>query len=619
MFRWLTKSTQLPLREKLTFILKNKNIQLALVALLAVACYGNTLLNQFALDDGMVILENKFVLKGVSGIPDILTHDSFYGAIGNSKNLTGGRYRPLSLVAFAIETSLFGKQATVYHLFNLLYYLATCMAMFLLLRKFIFHDRPLLAFIATLIFTVHPIHTEVVANIKSRDELMSLLFLLLTLYFLLDHLSGKKKQRSVLLSLLFFVLALLSKENGIIFIGIIPITLYFFSSKKAKDIAVQSVPFWIIAACYLWLRLGVLPFNQNKIDEVMDNPYLLASLSEKYATIFFVLIRYAGLLFWPHPLSYDYSYQQIPYRNFGDLSVWFAIFLYSILWIFAVAGLRRKDLLSWCILFYLAGIFIISNLALNIGAPMAERFLFQATVPFSIFITALGSRIFSFLKASPAIQFSVATALLLLITGAGAYASINRNRVWQSNETLFLTDVKTVPGSARANTYAGVALIKLCDEAGTDSLKHYYAAESIHYFKIAEGIKKDYITTLLNMGVAYSRLDSLDAAEQVWARARIIDPGNANFKVYDQYLGEQYYTRGMAAAVKNNLAACISDLERSVKYDPKNANAWYNLGGACFTSGRYEEAKKYWEKTLAVNPNLNDAANGLRALQMKGY
>ena len=69
----------------------NRSNQLFIVFALACALYANTLSNQFALDDGMVLSANKLVLKGVSAIPDILVHDSFYGSIGDTKNLTGGR------------------------------------------------------------------------------------------------------------------------------------------------------------------------------------------------------------------------------------------------------------------------------------------------------------------------------------------------------------------------------------------------------------------------------------------------------------------------------------------------------------------------------------------------
>src|SRR3982750_3652930 len=110
------------------FFQSNRN-QILAIALLAFLLYGNTLFNQYALDDGMVLTDNKFVQKGISGIPDIISHDSFYGSIGDSKNLTGGRYRPLSLVMYAVEVSFFGNNTSVHHFFNILFYALTCVVL----------------------------------------------------------------------------------------------------------------------------------------------------------------------------------------------------------------------------------------------------------------------------------------------------------------------------------------------------------------------------------------------------------------------------------------------------------------------------------------------------------
>src|SRR5262249_33436568 len=99
------------------------------IALIAFAAYANSLQNQFTLDDGMVLSDNKLVMKGVSGIPDILTHDSFFGSIGDTKNLSGGRYRPLSLVCYAVEVSMFGQKPMPDHLINVLLYAFTCLVL----------------------------------------------------------------------------------------------------------------------------------------------------------------------------------------------------------------------------------------------------------------------------------------------------------------------------------------------------------------------------------------------------------------------------------------------------------------------------------------------------------
>ena len=128
------------------FRLENYFFQCIILLVVAFIFYGNTLLNGFALDDGLVWTDNKFVKNGFAGILDILFHDSFYGTIGNNYNLAGGRWRPLSLISFAIENQLWGQTAWVSHLINLLLYAVTVFVLLKLMRKYFLPEKPLMSF-----------------------------------------------------------------------------------------------------------------------------------------------------------------------------------------------------------------------------------------------------------------------------------------------------------------------------------------------------------------------------------------------------------------------------------------------------------------------------------------
>jgi len=585
-----------------------------LLALIALALYANTLPNQFTLDDGMVLSNNKLVLKGMSGIPDILTHDSFYGSIGDTKNLAGGRYRPLALVSYAIEVSLFGESPFIHHLINVLLYALTCIVLLQFLSKFIFPKNETAAQITTLLFVLHPIHTEVVANIKSRDEIFSLLFLLLTLHFLLRYLIESKKRSHFFYSLIFYFLSLFSKENGVIFIVMIPLTIFFFTNKKWNENIKISFGFSAILVFYLVVRIALLGVRNNQVTEVMDNPYVLATVPQKLATIIYVMVLYLQLMLLPYPLTYDYSYHQIPYREINDPLVIFSFMIYMGLGAFALWSFSKKDLISWCLIFFFGTLFLVSNLFFNIGAPLADRFLYQASVPFLIAFTEFFRRMFSQLKISSAAQRVIVVSFLVIVIIPSSYQIFVRNQDWKTDQTLFLHDVKISSQSARANTYAGVALVRLGDAASDTATKRKDAREALVYFKRSMQIKDDYLPTLLNMGVAYSRIDSSDAAEKSWNRARAIDPNDPNLKGYDHYLYEVYFTKGMQAGKVKNYDDAISNLEKAVNYEPTNADGWYNLGGAYFTVNNYQKAKECWEKTLQINPNYSDAQHGLSAL-----
>src|ERR1019366_3277597 len=105
-----------PITENKPFTFGNFKIQALILVVLGFILYSNSFLNEYCLDDGIVIQKNEYVQKGFAGIPKILStdaYDSFYRQMGAQQELAGGRYRPLSVITFAIEQALFGSKETV--------------------------------------------------------------------------------------------------------------------------------------------------------------------------------------------------------------------------------------------------------------------------------------------------------------------------------------------------------------------------------------------------------------------------------------------------------------------------------------------------------------------------
>ena len=137
--------------------------------------FSNTIGHDFAWDDKIVIQENDRVQKGFSGIPELTKKYSSE----LRKDQYG--YRPLTLISFAIDYELSSGQPKLFHFMNVLYFALLCLVLFRVLKRLFYRYSPLLPFLITALFVVHPIHVEVVANIKSRDEILALLFCLLSL------------------------------------------------------------------------------------------------------------------------------------------------------------------------------------------------------------------------------------------------------------------------------------------------------------------------------------------------------------------------------------------------------------------------------------------------------
>jgi len=418
----------------------------------------------FVLDDQIVLSENEFTKDGFSGIDDLLTTESMMGFFGEEKNLVqGNRYRPLSLITYAIEYDLSGgPNPWLHHFINILLYGLTGLLLFRVLSMMLRKIKPsawwlAIPFLASLFYITHPIHSEAVANIKGRDEILALLLSLATLYTSLRYMDTKKIAWLGYSSILFF-LALLSKENSITFLAVIPLTIYFFSDYKWRNNFLNLGVLLLTTGAYLALRFSVagVPQFGITITDLMNNPFLEMNGSEKMATIMFTLMKYFQLYIFPHPLSHDYYPYAIPILGWGDIRAWGSLILHIVLAIWAIIGLRKKWITSYALLYYFATLSIVSNIVINLGTFMNERFIYMSSVGLALIAAYFISEKIGKWKGSTGIYVATALSAILLI----GYSAKTFTRVpdWQSALTLNSSAVKYGTNSARANSFMATAL-----------------------------------------------------------------------------------------------------------------------------------------------------------------
>ena len=99
-----------------------------------------------------------------------------------------------------------------------------------------------------------------------------------------------------------------------------PLSLYFFRETSIKKIAIAVAPYLIISAIYMGMRAAFIESDGEKVRILVNNNALMAASNygEKLATALFIQLKYIQLLIFPHPLSYDYSYNQIPIIDFTN-------------------------------------------------------------------------------------------------------------------------------------------------------------------------------------------------------------------------------------------------------------------------------------------------------------
>lgn len=613
-----------PVSKPLSRDFKDFRIQAIVLVFIGFVFYANSFFNEYALDDGIVIQKNDYVQQGLRGIPKILSTDayeSFYRQMGAKQQLSGGRFRPLSVVTFAVEQQFFGSNAEVRpaddvafvrHFMNVVYYLLSIVLLLYFLKNFIFKENQLTAFIVCLIFLIHPMHTEVVANVKSRDEILSFLFMILT-FVAVFRFRESKNIKQLLWSGLFYFLALLSKEYAITLLILIPMLLFIVLKESFRNAVVATIPFAVVACFYLLIRYSIVGAGAKfENPDVLNNPYLYATGPEKLATKIEVLLRYLKLLFYPAPLSSDYSYSTIPFVNFSSAGVWASIVIHVFLFISAAVLFFKRNILSFAIAFYLLHLFMISNLIFNVGATMGERMVYHSSFGFAIAIAILINWLLHKISSADAKKWISLSFACLVVFWCGA-KTIKRNAEWKNDQTLFITDAQTVPNSALVNGNAGKAFIDLSEKPENKSQEIELIKKGIYHLERSVNIHKKYVNGYLNLGVAYFKLNDYKRAEQYWSKAKEIYPNNPLVKRNFDLLAATYFNQGMSIGAKN-VEEAIKLMEKAVSLDPRNVECWYNIGGASFTIKDYNKARSAWSQTLKLNPDHVLAQQGMTAL-----
>jgi tetratricopeptide (TPR) repeat protein len=621
------KSKTQPIESKSSLTRENIVFPL-LVFVSAFLLYVNTLGHEYTQDDAIVIYDNMFTEKGFSGISGHLTNDTFYGFFkteGKAKLVSGGRYRPLTPIMFSIENAIFGKGPLVKHLISITLYALLCLLIYkliLLMLLPVLGDKKgfyIFALLASLLFAAHPIHTEAVANIKGRDEIMSMLGALLSLYFTLKYID-KKKNLYLLGAGVAFFLGLMSKETTITFLAVIPLAAYFFRKEPFKKVITPTLVVLFSSLLFIAIRTSVLGLDfggspkelmNNPFLKIIGNSYVPFDFGEKLATIIFTLGKYIALLAFPHPLTHDYYPRHIDIMSFGNWQVIISLLAYLALGLYAIKNIRKNSLVSFCILYFFITISIVSNIVFPIGTNMSERFMFMPSLGFCILIAYL---IHKYLGK---VNSNLMVGLAALILGFYGYKTISRNFVWESDFTLFTTDVKTSSNSAKVLNAAGGALVTESSKPENAYKKMEMLDTAIPYLNKALRIHPNYKNAALLLGNANFFRGDYEAAIKSYERTLTIAP---EYPDAIKNLAIAYRDAGRKAGeIDKDLDKAKRYLQRSIQLVDSDPDAVRLLGITHGMAGEHPQAIKYFTKVTEMLPdNASAYVNLGKAYQYYG-
>lgn len=596
---------------------KIKNDNTAIIGVLSLICaafafliYSNTLNHEYAFDDFPTIYGNRVTMQGFAGIPTLLHTAFWYGLDGKNDWL----YRPLSMVMFAAEWGLAPNKPALSHWMNVLWYALTAYVLFKFLVKVFEGKNLLLPFAVTLLWIAHPIHTEVIANIKSRDEIMCFLFSILCLSSILDYCKSAA-MKDILLAFLFYFLAMMSKESAITLLAVIPLMIFVFTDTPLKKNITTSALILIPAIAYVILRGMVLTsqLNLGEAIPLIDNSLVGANhdFNLEKGTAFYILGKYIMLLFFPITMSSDYSFNAIPLVGLSNPQAIAALLFYVGIGVYGLIRLPKKDPIAFGLLFYIITMSVVANVVFLTRSTMADRFLYMPSLGFAIVVVLLIGKIFKinfndnpdFASWSHVLNYNKSfTYTLTVILLLSSVRTLGRNADWRNDTTIFGADVHNAPGSSRLRfLYANHMLQDVKQNKVTpDQFETNYNIAIEQFSKCIE-IHPDYFESYFGLGDVYVQKKQMDKAMYYYQAIaqRMPDLAMAQNNLGNMYFKLQKYDSAIVA------------LNKAIKLMPDYTDAYNNLGSSYFGKGDFDNAILSYKKAIELSPTYADAWKNL--------
>jgi tetratricopeptide (TPR) repeat protein len=541
----------------------------ALLLAAVVFVYANTLSNQFAMDDELYILRNAQVTA-----PSL--HTLF------SPNPVSRVFRPVAFGTLALNWALGGTNPLGYHLFNLILHAGATWLLCILLQELLglTPEAKTASFAAALLFAVHPIHTEAVAWVVGRAELLAAGFLFAGWIL---HLRDRP-----VASLACFALAMLSKESAVAFFPLVVLGDFVTGRWKPALRYVLAGSLLLLYLGFLWKVQGGR-FGPAEIP-AFDNPLAALPVGWRILNALRVAWKYVALQIYPAVLSCDYSFNQIPvYRDLSQ--TWLAAvaaFAAAGAWIWAVW--KRKP--GWALAggIYLAGFAATANLLVPTGTILGERLAYLPSAGFCLLLALVWNWI---RKKKELTAWELLAAIVLVLSVRTAI----RNRDWKDNIALYSSAVRAVPNDAKMHS-------NLAGQYFSRNQLDLAAAEYQAALRINPGSPD---ALAFYAALEFRRGNYRHAGEMMEKALSMSGRSNLNYDFMVVYFA--------AILMKTNHAdGALEYLNREIEEAPTYAPAWSTRAQLHLQQGESSAARADAEMALRLNPGDLQAQDVLRQL-----
>ncbi len=571
-----------------------------LLLVIPLLLFAQTISFQYVLDDELFIANHPLVQQGVSAIPEIFTQKSL--GYMDTEN-TQQPYRPVTLSLFALEQSISSNSPGMAHGINVLLLMAIGWLLFRLLIRWFPTVHVQLLFFVTLLFLVHPIHTEVVANVKSRDELLVMFFGLSSLLLFWKQLFTPNT-KNLVASVALFLLACLSKESGLTWVAIFPLSVYYLKPLSVKETVHKTWIFALPAALYLavwmWVNKGAVQVTDSDI--INNVLFQTASFSESLATRISIFSHYIELLFFPVQLSWDYSFNQIPIVDFSALRVIISLIIVFGVVYLAIKKLKFNGVTAFWTLFFVVTFSLSANVLVEIGSTMAERFLFVPSLAFSFLLMWACTKILQVDRTSLlGKNKNILVGTMGVITLLFGLKTFSQTQVWRDNLTLARAGVVSAPNSARTHFSLGVHAKRAAFQESNTRKQGGLFEESEKNFLRSLEIYPEFIMSRYNLGVMYFETGRYPQAKQQYLKLLGFDANHVN----------SLNNLGTILFNEKQYEEALVYLTHALELAPNHGDALINVGAIYHNTGKVKSAISYYRKAMEQKPNSLVVLNNL--------
>lgn len=570
--------------------------------LLGLLCFANTLGNGFTYDDNAIVRTNPRI-RSLTNLREIWLTDWWYERVEDEPILDPARdrlYRPLTLFSFALNYAVHGLRPLGYHAANVLLHAAVCLLVWCFARRLANDDA--VAAVAACLFAVHPIHSEAVAGIVGRGEILAAGFLLLGLLVLLRRGQPAGGRRAALAAPLFFA-ALLAKETAVCFPAVALVTLHAANCDRRPPLRWWLTHLaWLLVplAVYFPLRYVALEehFVRDKLISILFVPLHDADLAGRLHGPLTILGHYARLLLVPNRLSCDYGLGVFDPRQGPELMTLLGVASAAVL-IVALLGYRRSAptwrRLALLSAMFLASYALISNTVLLIGVSLAERLMYWPSVPVLLAIAVAVVTLWrKYCGPGGALQrratlLCVFGVLLLLALGV---RSVVRNSDWKSDERLFRADLQIYPDNAHLNNSLAQIVIWRANRTAEPQARAELIAEAQFLLERALRVESRYPDALKQLGMVYILRGETERAVRYLESSLLLNPADKE-------------TQRLLVRLRGDVQATevrAAELQREVERRPDDPALRLKLSEVLIGLGQNYEALQQCEQAVRLAP-----------------